>query len=271
MKAIRRINNNVIICLDEENHEVIARGKGIGFHEFPYEIEIQKIDRTYYDIDSTYYEMIRDLPEEIIDISTRIVDKARESFDQLQDSNIVFTLADHINFAIRRYKDNLPLTLPIVYDIQFLLKDEYRIGMYGLQLIHKELNFYLPKDEAAYIALHIHEVVSAKNVDVKSEEEVIEEVTEIIEKIMEVHVSKEGFNYSRFVSHMYYLIRRKNTEMINALDDGSLYIKMKEEYPKIYLTAEAIASYLRKTLKQELNDEEKLYLMLHINRLCSRE
>ncbi len=156
MKAVRRINNNVIICLDDENNEVIARGKGIGFHELPYEIDLGKIEWTYYNIDPAYYEMIRDIPDEIIDISTRIIDQAREMMGKLDDSNIIFTLADHINFSLRRYKENIPLQLPIVHDIQFLLKDEYRIGQYGLELIKKELGVYLPKDEAAYIALHIH-------------------------------------------------------------------------------------------------------------------
>ena len=67
MKAIRRINNNVIICLDDNNNEVIARGKGIGFHDFPYEADLNTIERTYYNIDSSYYEMIKEIPDEIIE------------------------------------------------------------------------------------------------------------------------------------------------------------------------------------------------------------
>jgi beta-glucoside operon transcriptional antiterminator len=271
MKAVRRINNNVIICLDDENNEVIARGKGIGFHELPYEIDLGKIERTYYNIDPAYYEMIRDIPDEIIDISTRIIDQAREMMGKLDDSNIIFTLADHINFSIRRYKENIPLKLPIVHDIQFLLKDEYRIGQYGLELIKKELGVYLPKDEAAYIALHIHEVVSNAANSSISEEEIIDEVTNIIEKRMEILINKDGFNYSRFVSHMYYLIRRKNGSIKNGLGNAAIYEKMVEEYPVIHEASENIAEYFDKSLNQKLSEEEKLYLMLHINRLCSRE
>ena len=32
MKAIKRINNNVALCLAKDGKEFIARGKGIGFH-----------------------------------------------------------------------------------------------------------------------------------------------------------------------------------------------------------------------------------------------
>lgn len=31
MKVIKKINNNVAICLDSSNNELIALGKGIGF------------------------------------------------------------------------------------------------------------------------------------------------------------------------------------------------------------------------------------------------
>ena len=270
MKATRRINNNVILCLDDDNNEVIARGKGIGFRDVPGEISLSEIERTYYNIDPSYYEMIKEIPDEILDISTRIVDFARENIYQLEDSNIIFTLADHINFSIRRYKENIPLKLPIVHDIQYLLKEEYKVGQYGLELIRKELGIYLPKDEAAYIALHIHEVISNAVNNPLKEEEIVEQVTKIIEEKMDIAVDKEGFNYSRFVSHMYYLLRRKVNE-VNDLGNSAIYEKMIEEYPLIHSTSEDIAAYLNENIHTDLNDEEKLYLMLHINRLCSRE
>jgi len=87
---------------------------------------------------------------------------------------------------------------------------------------------------------------------------------------MEIKVDKDGFNYSRFVSHMYYLLRRKANNG-NDLGNKTIYEKMIEEYPEINEVSEEIAAYLNEKIKIMLNDEEKLYLMLHINRLCSRE
>lgn len=37
MRVIKKINNNVALCLDSDNHELIAFGKGIGFPQIPYE------------------------------------------------------------------------------------------------------------------------------------------------------------------------------------------------------------------------------------------
>ena len=271
MKAIRRINNNVIVVLDEKGNEIIARGKGIGFHDFPYDVDLKDIERTYYNIDKEYFEMIDEIPDEIIDISTRIIDFARERMGMLEDSNIVFTLADHINFAIKRYKENVPLTLPITNDIQYLLKDEYQIGLYGIELVRKQLNIFLPKDEAAYIALHTHEIISNhSNKMIKAEEEIIADIISIIEDSMKLSVNQEDFNYSRFVSHMHYLLRRKEDLSLSSNNDV-IYGKLIEEYPLTHKTSEKIAVYLKENSYPELNNDEKMYLMLHINRLCTRE
>ena len=75
MKVIRNINNNVAVCLDDNNHEVIAFGKGIGFQKAPYEIELANIDRTYYNLDSHYMALLDELPEEIMEVTTEIVEK----------------------------------------------------------------------------------------------------------------------------------------------------------------------------------------------------
>ena len=50
-----------------------------------------------------------------------------------------------------------------------------------------------------------------------------------------------------------------------------MYKTLVKEYPKTYETSEEIRKYLKNEIGLDLNDEEMLYLMLHINRLCTRE
>ena len=45
MKVIKNINNNVAICVDDNGHEVVAMGKGIGFSKPPYEVDLSKITK----------------------------------------------------------------------------------------------------------------------------------------------------------------------------------------------------------------------------------
>ena len=50
MRVIRNINNNVALCLDGNGNEVVAFGKGIGFKKPPYDIELNQIQRTYWEL-----------------------------------------------------------------------------------------------------------------------------------------------------------------------------------------------------------------------------
>ena len=43
MKAVKRLNNNVVVCTDRKGRELIAIGKGIGFGEMPKDISINDI------------------------------------------------------------------------------------------------------------------------------------------------------------------------------------------------------------------------------------
>ena len=100
MKVIKKINNNVAVCLDNNNNELIAFGKGIGFQKVPYELtDISKIERTYYGVNHSYIGLVNEIPEDIFDISAKIVEWAKTKLSKELSVNIVFTLADHINFA----------------------------------------------------------------------------------------------------------------------------------------------------------------------------
>lgn len=273
MKIIKNINNNFAIAVDGAGNQLIVSGKGIGFGTVPREIkDLTIINRSYYDVDEMYISMIQDLPKEIIEISGKIVDKVRLMIENPISSNIVFTLADHINFSIQRYQKNMNLKLPIMYDIQHLFEKEVEIGNYGLKLIQEQLNIHLPKEEAAYIALHIiNAEEQTKNKKIKEDEKTIYDITKIIETEFNLEINKDNFNYSRFVSHMYYLLKRGKTKHLLFSDNNAIYEKLKTDYQKTHDCVNIICQYLSDALHMDLTDEEKLYLMLHVNRLCTRE
>ena len=84
-------------------------------------------------------------------------------------------------------------------------------------------------------------------------------------------IQKNGFNYNRFVTHLQYLMKR--LENHEAVDSGNaeLMPQLKENYPAVYACAEKIATYMKARYGQQLSEEEIVYLMIHINRLMSRE
>jgi beta-glucoside operon transcriptional antiterminator len=60
MRVIRKINNNVAICVDGNGKELIAFGKGIGFPTIPYDLtDLRMIDCTFYNINEQYLELLK--------------------------------------------------------------------------------------------------------------------------------------------------------------------------------------------------------------------
>src|SRR5699024_7293618 len=77
LRALRKIKNNAVICLDSTGQEMIAMGKGLGFGPMPREISLAEVERTFYNIDERYVAVMRDLPADVLDFSARIIDIAR--------------------------------------------------------------------------------------------------------------------------------------------------------------------------------------------------
>ena len=274
MRVIKKINNNVALCLDNNNHELIAFGKGIGFPKIPYQLDdLNKIDRTYYGINHNYLNLIDEIPEEIFEISAKIADYASGKIMNELNPNIIFTLADHINFAIQRYQKKIAIKMPFSYDIQHLYEKEMNIGKIAVKFINKELKIRLSSDEAVGIALHFinsENMEKTKNGNI-SENAIIDDIVSIIEKEFNIGISKKGINYSRFISHMQYLLKRQEKYITINSDNEKMFEMMKKEYQQTFECVLKIKRYIEEKLGWNPSNEELLYLMLHVNRLCSRE
>lgn len=274
MKVIKKINNNVAVCVDNDGHELIVFGKGVGFPKIPYILtDLSKIWRTYYGVKPDYLYLLDEIPEEIFILSAKIVDQAKMKIKHQISSNIVFTLADHINFAIQRFHQNMDIKMPFCYDIQHLYEEEMYIGELAVRLINKVMNVHLSKDEAVSIAMHF---INAENMERVEDQEldektIIQDLTKIIEQDFALKIDRDGFNYSRFVSHLQYLLKRREKDTSITSENKDMFNMMKETYPKTYECVNHIQAYLVTALDWNTSEEELLYLMLHINRLCSRE
>lgn len=267
MKVIKNINNNVSLCLDSQGREVIAFGKGVGFTKPPYEVPLDKIERTFYNVDECYMSVIADISSDIIRVTTAIVDYANSKLDNRYSTNVIITLADHIQFAIKREKENINIKLPLLYEIQHLYPQEMEIGYYALDMINEHLNVELCQEEAASIVLRLIDYDERKHDESLKEKELIKKCCSVVEQKMEVVIDKKGFNYYRFVQHMHFLLERVGKKQSHTIDDNNMFISMKEKYPSMYeCTVE-----IEKIINADLNQEELLYLILHVNRLCARE
>lgn len=271
MKIIRNINNNVSLCKDSENVEVVIFGKGVGFLKVNEEVPLSKIERTFYNVNKNYLDVIASLPENVLEVSSKIIDMANIKLNTSYKSNVILSLADHINYAIQREQNNISIKLPLIYEIRYLYPKETEIGIDAIRLILNELNVNLPSEEAVGITLHLVNYGIANNpIDEKNEKEIIANCTKLIEDGLNIKIDRSSFSYFRFVSHLHYLFSRTSEQMKN--DNKQIYKMMENEFidTDIYDCTLRIHDYLCKTLDFKLNDEELLYLMIHINNLYAR-
>jgi len=273
MKAIRRFNNNVVLCVDDKGQEVVVFGKGVGFHELPYEVELSMIEKSYYGIENRYMEMINSLSSDSLDISRKALDLCRSILVGEINPNLLFTLADHIDFTIERYRKGLRVNMPLYYDFENLHPLEFQISQRVLKMIEEKFRIHLPKDEAVGIGMSIlnSEYDSIANQPNNDTQEIIEEITGIIEREFSITIDRESGNYARYISHMQYLMERVNSKKINVSSNTKLYETLKNDYPIASGCADKISDYLIRRKQYKLNQDELLYLIIHINRLCSRE
>lgn len=272
MKVIKNINNNVALCLDSRGREVIAFGKGVGCIKPPCDISLDKVERTFYNTQDLNFEGIKDLSPETMKAAIKIVDSVEKNLNITLMSTTALGLADHINFAVKRLAKCIPLEMPIQEDIKQLYPREMKEAYTALEIIKKETGITLNKNEAGNIALHfIASKIEDENKDEDINRMIIEKSSRIIEDELAISINKESFNYSRLVTHLDYLLRRVFKDSQIKSENSRVFATIKEEYPQIYECTKKIGGLFENELGIDLSEEEKLYLILHINRMCSRE
>lgn len=267
----KKINNNVVVCTDDNGKYLIAFGKGLGFKDIPYEInDMSLVQRTFYSVRKEYISLLNEIPEEIVNLAVRIVDYARSKIPSVINETLYFVMADHLNFAIDRAKRNLYIVTSLSYDIKHYYPLEMEVGRKAVRLINRELDIELPADEASNIAFHIVEAEeSGTDAKEKIEKRIIDSVTGIVEEQFDIGIDRESFNYSRFATHIQYLILRKSADSPVISDNRNMFEEIRVSYPETYECALKVANYLNQKTGDDLSNEEILYLMLHINRLRS--
>jgi len=272
MRAIKKINNNVAICIDNNNNELVAFGKGIGFPVMPYEIvDLSQIFMTFYRIENQFYKVLKDIPENVFEVSALIIHEAMRKLKCNLNPNLVISLADHINFAMIRMKKYKEMKILFAYDVQHLYPVETEIGKYAVDLIQRKLFVTLPDSEITTIAMHFvnAEEESIDDTDSKQVADIIDRITALIERTFTVKIERKSYNYNRFVMHMRYHLQRILNKTQFSEDNKALIDSMKQSHPEVYEVAIKGGGIISGTLNSDVTESELLYLMIHIARIIN--
>ncbi|MCC8167989.1 MAG: PRD domain-containing protein [Clostridiales bacterium] len=272
MRVIKNINNNVSLCVDDNGNEAVVFGKGLGFKRPPYEIDdLKMIDKTYYNINANYMKLFNSIPEEIFVLTDQIISYAKRKYGMVLNSNILMTLADHIAFTIERGKKGYSVNYTSFYNIRYLNRDAYEVGVYAVKRIRKSMHVKILEDEEYGIAMHFIDAINhSEDCSGKSNsyhKKITNDALHIVEDFYHIKVDRDSFDYVRFVNHLNFLLTRSKNLDWSDTDNRVMYESFREEFPDIFQCAGQVSELFNRELGWKLNEEEMVYLMLHINRL----
>lgn len=274
MLILKKINNNVALASTNAGEEVVVFGKGVGFHEMPYELEDETvIQRVFRDIDEKCVGGFEHLSDEVLLTASDIVSLAAEALDCKLAGNLVVCLADHLQYAVERAGGGITIENPLAHEVAFVYPREIELGRRALEIISRDLGVDLPACEATSIALHlvnaeVDGMGSAQDMDLIMKSAVIlERATQIVEHQLGQELDRSSYAFVRFVAHLRFLIRRLMRGTCKETENSGLFRQAARDFPDAYRCAAGINEYLKRDYNWSCSDEEMLYLMMHVNRL----
>lgn len=272
MRAIQRINHNAAICEDGAGRQLIALGRGIGFGDMPHEVDLDAVTRTFYGIDSKYLAFIDEVDPDVLEFSAQLADIVTGQVSYELSPNLPITLADHIQFAIQRARDHMIVSMPLSRDLEQLHPIEYRLGEMAVNGIQKTFDVRMPKSEAAGVAMSIvNAAVKPSDRRVlaeRREERLLDKTVAIIEDELGVTVDRTSFAFTRFATHVRYLLDRVAKGEPIDTENSSLYEVLVAQYPAAARCADRVDGLIQDSFGEPLAKEELVYLIMHVNRVA---
>lgn len=274
MLILKKINNNVALASSDAGEEIVVFGKGVGFHEMPYELEDESvIQRVFRDVDEKCIGGFANIADDVLLVASDIVAMADKALDCALAGNLVVCLADHLQYALERTGDGIAIENPLSHEVAFVYQREVELGRRGIELVSERMGVNLPESEITSIALHlvnaeVDGMGSVQDMDLVMKSTVIlERATQIIEGQLRQKLDRTSYAYVRFVAHLRFLIRRLMRGGCKETENSGLFRQAARDFPDAYRCAAGINEYLKRDYNWSCSDEEMLYLMMHVNRL----
>lgn len=274
----RVINNNIVIAENFEGQEVVAIGKGLGFKKDKYDsISEHEISKTFISLDNQNKQklltLFNEVPYEIIELTEAIIEMAQNVLHATFNVSLVIALADHINFSVNQYKQGFDSFALVNEEVKRFYKDEYEVGKKALQMINQTLNVNLKKEESTSIAFHLITATENKtNREALKIMKAVSEIMSIVETDLNISLDEDSMAYSRFVIHLKFFMRRVLFEAAKPTDEslGDIFLTIQTAHDEANLCVDKIADYVSNTYNCNVFDDERLYLIIHVERLLKQ-
>lgn len=270
------LNNNIVIALDNQENEVIVIGNGIGFSKKKGDVlDTDKIDKVFYYIEKKQekeiLDLLKNIPVNYLLITDKIIKYAEKNLQKKLSNTFLIALADHIKTAVERAKTNNIIENSWGEEIKFLYPNEYKIAIKSLKYIEKSTETTLSKDEIIFLTIHFVNAQSeTSNIqEILQISSVISKVVQLLKSELPEKIDEESLTFNRFLVHLrYFVIRQRETIDMDSKDElTELYELARKKYSESYRISEKVTLLLESELEVKLGNDEKFYLVLHIQRL----
>ncbi|PNE07047.1 BglG family transcription antiterminator LicT [Priestia megaterium] len=277
MKIVKVLNTSVVLAKRDDEKEVIVMGKGIGFKNRPghiiNEAEAEKIyvpenKSTSNDL----VEIMKETPKEYLILTDEIISYAKVRLSKHLNEHLYISLTDHLFMATKRFKENLTIQNRLLWEVKKFYPEEFSIGLHALDLIERQIGLQLPEEEAANIAFHL--VNAQQNEDNSNHillmTNTVKDILNIIKFHYKVDIPTDTINFSRFLTHLQFFVERLLDNKMLSTSDNDLLDQINRKYPQEVKCVEKIQKYIRTNFDYTISNDEKMYLIIHINRVVSR-
>ena len=268
------LNHNSFMGIESKNdQECLIMGKGVAFGKKVGQTVSVTGDARVYSLKELTdrgeaREIIKSVSPLCLELANEVLDQAEEEFGKV-DRSILFTMADHLDFAVRRIQNGEQISNPLTDDIRIMFYKEYKVAGCICDLLKEKLGIRIDEHEIGYIALHVHAAIVDENVSQAMEiARTVRECICMVEEETGKSIDVMSLSYNRLMNHVRYMVARAihGEKLKMSLND---YMSVK--FPGPYMTAEKICRKMEKSLKLPIPDIEIGYLAMHLERMMDRE
>ena len=268
------LNHNTVIGIRSgDNQEFLMIGKGIGFGKKVTEQIDPGPKVTLYSLQKSTErgnarELAKSIAPECLEIAGQILDAAEQEFGKI-DRNILFPMADHIEYAVKRVREHEQISNPLTADIRALFHLEYKTAKQIIPILKERMDIQIDEDEVGYIALHIHSAIEDEKVSQAMQvAQAVRECISQIEQEIGRPIDAMSLAYNRLMNHIRYMAAR-------AMKGEKLKVNMNDymgiKFPNAFRIAEKVCRQVERSLKCRLSEVEIGYLAMHIERVADEE
>ena len=268
----KALNNNTVIAIGDRDHrEYLLIGKGVGFGkkvsqriEAPEECAIYSLYE--HTERGSAMELVKGIDPIFLEIAEQVLKESERVFGKI-DWSILFPMADHIAFAVKRIRAREQISNPLTGDIRALFHMEYHVAECIRPILAERLDVQIDEHEVGYIALHIHSAIENENVALSMQiAGSVRECIRLVEEKTGKAIDVNSLSYNRLMNHVRYMAARAAKGEKLKLDMND-YIS--EQFPDAFRLASVVCGHLEKYLKKQMDEVESGYLAMHIQRVAA--